>query len=360
MGSPEELYADKLKFKKYERGDFFFVVKQRVESYFKERGLSYCGTGQLYAKAALLSIIYCALYASILSDHFQLLGLVALYSLLGITKGVVGFNIIHDALHGAFSPSKKLNRFIGYWFDINGTSSFIWKISHNCHHHIYTNIPGRDDDIDKAIILRLNTKDKIYWFHKYQYLYAPLLYSLIGFNWVFYSDYNWFYREGKTNGAAFYDYLLFFLLKGVNLFLFLVLPMLLLSVPWWGIVLAYTGLQLCGGLLISLVFQLAHVVDQVGYFVPDELGRMEKNWAEHEMLTTSNFATSNFWLTQLVGGLNFQIEHHLFPYISHVHLPDIARIVKQTAHDFGLPYYEQPTFSQAICSHFRTLKRLGG
>lgn len=359
MVSSADIQSPRVKFGKYEKDDFFPVVKRRVEAHFKERGIPHTGTPRLYVKAAVLTFIYFAIYFAIMSNQFQLLGLVILYGLMGMTKGIVGFNLIHDALHGAFSSSKKLNRIIGYWFDINGTSSFIWKISHNIHHHIYTNIPGHDDDIDKAIILRLNTSDKVYWFHKYQYIYAPILYSLIGLNWVFYSDYNWFIREGKNNHAKPIDYFMFFILKAVNLLMFLILPIALLSVPWWYVALGFLSMHVCGGILISIVFQLAHIVDNVDYIEPNDEGKIETNWAEHELMTTSNFATHNKVLTELVGGLNFQVEHHLFPYISHAHLPEVAKIVKETAKEFGLPYYEQPTFREAICSHFRTLKRLG-
>jgi linoleoyl-CoA desaturase len=359
MVSSAKIPSTKVRFAKYKKDDFFQVVKKRVEAYFKERNLSYNATTRLYVKAALLTVVYLVLYISIMSNQFQLLGLVVLYGLLGMTKGIVGFNLIHDALHGSFFKSKKLNRAIGYWFDINGTSSFIWKISHNIHHHIYTNIPGHDDDIDKAIILRLNTSDKVYWFHKYQYLYAPVLYSLIGLNWVFYSDYNWFIREGKNNNAKPFDFYIFFSLKIVNLLMFLVLPILFLSVPWWYVALGFLSMHVCAGLLISIIFQLAHIVDNVEYFEPNDEGKIESNWAEHEMMTTSNFATHNKWLTEMIGGLNFQVEHHLFPYVGHAHYPEIAKIVKATAQEFDLPYYEQPTFREAIRSHFRTLKRLG-
>ncbi|MEM1282193.1 MAG: acyl-CoA desaturase [Chlamydiota bacterium] len=359
MVSSTEIQSPRVKFGKYKKEDFFPVVKRRVEAYFKERNMPYTGTTRLYVKAAILTVIYFAIYISIISNQFQLTGLVILYGLLGMTKGIVGFNLIHDALHGAFSSSKKFNRILGYWFDINGTSSFIWKISHNIHHHIYTNIPGHDDDIDKAIILRLNTSDKVYWFHKYQYIYAPILYGMICLNWVFYSDYNWFVREAKNHNAKWSDYLIFFTLKVVNLLMFLILPMVILTVPWWYVALGFLSMHVCGGILISIVFQLAHIVDNVSYIEPNEEGRIEKNWAEHEMMTTSNFATENRLLTELVGGLNFQVEHHLFPYISHTHFPEVSKIVKATAKEFGIPYYEQPTFYEAICSHFRTLKRLG-
>lgn len=354
-----EIQSSKLRFRKYQKNDFFLVVKQKVDEYFKSNQLSYYAPTSTYVKGGVLTILYVTAYLALMSNSFQLMGILLLFGSIGVLKGLIGFNLIHDALHGSLSRSKTFNKLIGYWFDINGTSSFIWKIAHNIHHHIYTNIPGYDDDIDKAILLRLNTSDKVYWFHRFQHIYAPILYSLIGFNWVFYSDYYWFYKEGKNNKAKVSDVTIFFILKAANLLLFLILPLLFLTVPWWYVLLGFTSMQVCGGLVISIVFQLAHIVDNVQYFEPDEAGNLENNWAEHELKTTSNFATDSRLVTEIVGGLNFQVEHHLFPYISHAHYPKVSKIVRATAKEHGLPYNEQPTFFQAVCSHFHTLKRLG-
>jgi len=359
MTSTEQTKFQKLRFQQHSKNDFYPTLKKRVEAYFAKEGISPYGTTTLYLKGLFLTAIYIGLYIGILSNHFHLLGLIVLFGLLGITKGVIGFNIIHDALHGSYTANATLNRCIGYWFDLNGTSSLIWKHTHNTLHHTYTNIPGYDDDINKAILLRLNPSDKLYRFHRFQNWYALILYSLIGLNWVFYSDNIWFLTESKNKKVPMREIVFFVILKAMNIFLFLILPLLILSVPWWQVILGYLSMLFCGGIVISIVFQLAHIVDNVKYFEPDSEGNMEYNWAAHELYTTSNFATHNRILTELVGGLNHQIEHHLFPTTSHIHYPAISKIVKNTALEFGLPYNEQPTFITAICSHFRTLKNLG-
>lgn len=349
----------KVRWKPYAKKDFFSDVKGRVDRYFQENTLSPHADAFLIGKGLFFGIVYLSAYLAILSNGFGLVGLITLYSILGLSKGLIGFNIVHDALHGALTPYPKLNRFIGYWFDLNGTSSHIWKVTHNVLHHTYTNIPGHDHDIDKAIILRLNPMDKPYWFHRFQHWYAPILYSLIGFNWVFYSDMAWFireYRAGKVKGK---DFTLFFLLKITNICLFLVLPILMLSVPWWQVLIAYSCMHIVGGITISIVFQLAHIVENVAFLEPDKEGWMDNNWAVHEMLTTSNFARDSFIVTHLVGGLNFQVEHHLFPMVSHCHYPALSKILEQTAKEYGIIYNEQPTFWKAVKSHFKTLKLLG-
>lgn len=349
----------KVRFQKAATSDFLSTVRERVADYFEKNKISPYGNRTTYLKTVFLLCIYVGCYAAIMSDNFALAGLVFFYGMLGITKGLLGFNLIHDALHGSYTSNQKINNIIGYFFDLNGTSSLIWKFAHNQAHHTYTNIPGHDCDIDKAVSLRLNPKDELLWFHRYQYLYAPILYSLIGINWLFYADYAWLYRERKKRNVPAKEVILFFLLKGINYLLFLILPLTMLSAPWWQILLGYLSMHVCGGLMISIVFQLAHVVENVHYFEPDDKGEMELSWAEHEMMTTANFATGSRFVTEFVGGLNFQIEHHLFPKICHVHYPQIQQIVKNTAKEFGFPYNEQPDVWSAVCSHFRTLKRFG-
>lgn len=349
----------RITFNKKNTVDLYAILKEKVENYFSTNHISSKGNLSLYFKSIILISLYLYLYFNILLAPLDFYTLILFFGLLGITKGLIGFNLVHDALHGSYSKYKWLNSFIGYCFDFNGTSSYIWKISHNQHHHVYTNIPGHDDDIDKAILLRLNPVDKLYWFHRFQHFYAPILYCFIGFNWVFYSDYAWFISEKKKQPIPKKEVILFILLKIANLSAFLILPLLLLSAPWWQVLLGYFSMQVCAGIVISIVFQLAHVVENVHYFSPNEKGEISNNWITHELMTTSNFATHNLFLTSLIGGLNFQIEHHLFPQISHVHYPKISKIIKETVCEYGLPYYENETFFKAICSHFKALKNLG-
>jgi len=350
---------EKIRFKKNSSSDFFYVLKKRVETLFEEQNLSPHANGKIHFKVITLCVLYLLCYFSLISNYFGFLSVCVLYSCIGLIKALIGFNLTHDALHGAYSSNPKINRILGYSFDLNGTSSLIWKISHNVLHHTYTNIPGVDQDIEKAILLRLSPQDKLYPFHKWQHIYAPFLYAMIGFNWVFYADYAWFWKEARQRKVPSTEIFLFVLFKMINMTLFLLFPLLYLSIPWWQVLIAYSCMHVVGGITIALVFQLAHIVDNVQFPLPNPEGEMENTWAIHEMYTTSNFGTQSSWTTNLVGGLNFQIEHHLFPKICHVHYPMISNIVKQTASEFQIPYFEQPSFLLAVRSHFRTLKLLG-
>lgn len=348
-----------IRFQPKKENDFATVVKQRVDHYFVEKGISRHANWVMYLKGILLLTVFFGLYFAVLSEEFSKPVMLVMAMIIGALHGFIGTNISHDALHNAYSANSKVNRWLGYSFDFVGLSSYVWKVTHNFHHHIYTNVPGVDHDISHMDLLRFSPKDKHYWFHRYQQYYTFFLYTLTGANWMFYSDYQLFLAERKKRKTPTNEIVLFFFFKALNFTLFFIIPMIVMTLPWWQILIGYIALQLAGGFFISLIFQLAHMVEGLEYPEPDANGVMENQWAAHEMMTTCNFATDNRFINYVCGGLNFQVEHHLFPYICHVHYKAISPIVKQTAHEFGLPYHENPTFTQAIISHFRHLKKLG-
>lgn len=350
----------KISFLPQAKGDFYSTVKEKVDRYFAEKKVAKTGNFSLYLKTALIFLLYFFAYGMIITNGYSGWALLGWYTLLGFAMGLMGFNFSHDVIHGAYFPSAKWNRIFSYVFDFNGESSFVWRVSHNYLHHTYTNMPGHDEDIDKAIIMRFSPTDKLYPHHKYQHLYALPLYAFTTLNWVLYSDYRWFFNEMKKGAIPRNEVILFFLFKFLNLFAFLLLPMIILSAPWWQIVLGFVFMHFAGGTTISLVFQLAHLVEGVEFPIAEEPGKMQQKWAEHELRTTSDFATDSALCSYLLGGLNFQVVHHLFPYVAHVHYPELVKIVRETATEYGIPYHAQPTFWEAVKSHLRTLKRLGG
>lgn len=339
--------------------DFYPTVKQRVAEYFRETGKTKHANFAMWVKTLSIFALYFFCYGAIMSNYYSGLALIGWYSGLGLSMSLFGFNFSHDVMHNAFFASPRLNNLWSYFFDLNGSSSYIWKLSHNVYHHTYTNIPGHDHDIDKAILLRLSPKDKLYPFHAYQHIYAPFLYLFTSLNWMFYSDFRWFQKAYQERRVAPKDLILFLLFKALYTTLFLILPLLTLSAPTWQILLGFLSLHFIGGFLSAIVFQLAHIVEEVQFPTTDTHGKIPDPWAVHELKTTSNFATQSKICHQLVGGLNYQVEHHLFTGVCHIHYPALSRILKQTAHEFNLPYIEQPTFTKAVLSHLRTLKRFG-
>ena len=79
-----------------------------------------------------------------------------------------------------------------------------------------------------------------------------------------------------------------------------------------------------------------------------EGAHIESEWAVHQVATTVNFATQNKMWNWLFGGLNFQVEHHLFPRISHVHYPELNKRLKQVCAEFNVAYQEFPIVAQCI------------
>lgn len=347
----------KVKFSPVEGENFLLTVRKRVDEYLKNNGLQPNATWPLHFKVLLHFAVAVLLYAAILSQYFPIWLMFLMSMALGITSGFIGVNLCHDCLHGSYFSSPKMNRLFGYFYDMVGLSSFIWKATHNGGHHTYTNIAGLDPDIDKPGLLRLAPSQPYLKAHKWQHIYIWALYSLVGLNWIYYADYAGLAKEWKKISNS--ELFLFGFFKIINFLLLIAIPMLVIDLPWWQILIGYLGYQLAGGFAVALIFQLAHVVENLDFPTPDEQGIIGRNWGEHEIYTTANFATKSKCITYLCGGLNFQIEHHLMPYISHVHYKNISPIVKAAAEEFGLPYCENETMCAAIVSHWRLLKKLG-
>jgi len=182
--------------------------------------------------------------------------------------------------------------------------------------------------------------------------------------WALVKDFKqfWGYRKrGLHKGAPAQHRWLFVRLLAAKLayfFVFIGIPVLA-GIPFWQVLIGFSLMHVVCGVVLSVVFQLAHTVEDTVHPMPNYTGNMEDSWAVHQLRTTMNFATKNKWLSWYVGGLNFQVEHHLFTRICHVHYPKIAPIVKQTAQEFGMPYLEKRTFWSAFNSHIRLLKTLG-
>lgn len=284
--------------------------------------------------------------------------------LLGICSALIGFNICHDAIHGSFSANTNVNKIFSFVFNLIGASPYVWNITHNVVHHTYTNIPGHDEDIEVAPgLIRLAEEDKVTKIQRFQHLYAFALYSLASLSWVFRKDYIKFFKKKighhPTANHPKREYFNLFFYKALYYFLFIGLPLLTLDITWWQFLIGFLGLHLAEGLVMGLVFQLAHVVEGTEFPLPNEEGNIEEAWANHQMRTTANFATKSKLAGFLLGGLNQQIEHHLFPKVCHIHYPAISDIIKQTAQEFNLPYIESPSFFAALQSHYRMLKKFG-
>ncbi len=339
------------------------TLESRVKDYFVSIEKKSKGNWALYHKTIVLFLILGLSYASLFLISPLSWIHVMITSLMGLTMASIGFNVMHDAAHGSYSDSKKLNNFISFiGGDLMGGSTFFWKIKHNIIHHTYTNIEGMDDDIAKYPIFRFCPHQERKWFHSFQHLYAVPFYALTSMYWLFFDDYFKIFSKkiNTTNITTLKskDVALLLLGKLLNTGIFVVIPLIYFG--WLPFLIGFVTLHSVMGLTLALVFQMAHVVEDIDFPMPDEnTHKIENEWAIHQVKTTANFAMRNKFISWMVGGLNYQVEHHLFPKVSHIHYPRLSKIVKQTCEDFGLDYHHFPTFGSALLSHFKLLKSLG-
>ncbi len=342
---------------------FFTSLKTSVDAYFKDNNIKKTGDWRLYIKTFLLIGGAAAIYMVILFANLSALYNTLLCIPLGYLMACIGFAVMHDANHGSYSTNTKLNDFVGLSANLLGASSYFWKQKHNIIHHTYTNVDGIDDDIAKSPIIRQCESQKWMPAHKVQYLYLTPIYALSTLFWIFNMDFQkYFKRKIYTTDAwdmSTKNHIIFWVTKIYYVAVFMVLPMMVFG--FWSWLGGYLLTNAALGITLSFVFQLAHVVENTEFeHVPlDDTKHLETAWAQHQIKTTANFAMDNKIISWFVGGLNYQIEHHLFPKVSHIHYPAISKIVMEKCKEFNLPYNYYPTLTQALASHFRVMKALG-
>jgi linoleoyl-CoA desaturase len=360
------MIKDKINFPVQTKPDFINELRYKVKEYFETGHISKFGNANIVLKSVFMVSLYLMPYILILSGVVQLLPLIFLcWVIMGIGMAGVGMVLMHDANHGSYSKNRKLNALLAKSLFLLGGFPPNWQYQHNTLHHGFTNIEGHDEDIAPMGLLRFSPHKLLRKVHKYQYLYAWFFYGLMTISWTTIKDFQKLYEykmmDAELASNKSYNQLLIQLIVSKILYyiLFLVIPLIILPISWYWIVLFYFAMHFISGLILSMIFQTAHVVTTSEYPLPDENGNLENNWAIHQLLTTSDFAPKSKIFSWLIGGLNFQVEHHLFPNISHVHYKNIAHLVKETALKHGLPYYVQPTFILALSNHTQMLKMLG-
>lgn len=342
---------------------FYQSLKVSVDQYFETNGIKKTGDWRLYIKTITLVSAAILMYCSLMFMNLSALPALLLCGLLGYTFACIGFSVMHDANHGSYSTKPLLNDFLGLSANAMGASSYFWKQKHNIIHHTYTNVDGIDDDIAKSPIIRQCESQKWVPAHKIQHLYLIPVYALSSIFWVFIMDFTkYFTRKIYTTEAwkmKAKNHIIFWATKVSFFTFYIIIPIIVWGFGAW--VAGFLVLHAVMGLTLSLVFQLAHVVENTEFenVALDETKHVETAWAEHELKTTANFAMGNKVISWFVGGLNYQIEHHLFPRISHVHYPAISLIVMEKCKEFNLPYNKYDTMSEALASHFKVMKSLG-
>lgn len=339
---------------------FFDTLQQRVYSYFEEKQLDMTGGGKLMFKAALYIaaavVNYCLLLFVVPVGWWSVLLCMAM----GFLLAAIGFNIMHDGAHGSFSKYNWLNNLMGMSLNVMGGDVNLWKIKHNLIHHSFTNVNGMDDDINIEPYVRTNKFQKKYAAHRFQHWYVTFLYALTYLNWIGYADFEKYFTnkvgDVKFRKLNWQSHISFWVGKLGFLTIAFVIPLFMFG--FLKTIVGFIIITFTCGILLALVFQVAHVVEETS-FLSGEDKKTEDEWAVTQLKGTANFSTHNPIMLFLTGGLNHQIEHHLFPRISHVHYPEISKIVKSTAKEFGIQYHEYRTFFRAVASHYAHLKSMG-
>ena len=343
-------------------GDFHGELRRRVAEYFRSSGRSERDCPQMYLKTAVILLTLAASYGLLVFFATTWWQALPAALMLGFAVGCIGFNIMHDGGHQAYSDHTWVNKLTAMSLDLVGASSHIWRWKHSVFHHTYVNVQGYDSDTDLGVMARLNPHQPRLWVQRFQHWYIWLLYGVMVIRWQFYGDFRDL-AAGHIGEQPFRrprGWALVQLIAFKLLFLLLAFGLPLMFHSFATVALVYVGTMAIVGISLSLVFQLAHCVEEAEFPLPNaESGRIDNGWAVHQVESTVNFARDNRLLCWLLGGLNFQIEHHLFPRICHVNYPAISRVVEQTCRDFGVRYREHRSFLAGIASHFRWMRRMG-
>jgi len=337
-------------------------LRSRVQQYFEENNIKQTGNSPLYWKAAILLTMFglTVLHLFIFQPHWAIaLGECVL---LGLLIAAIGFNVMHDGSHGSFSGKKYSNKLAAYTMSMLGASHYFWNIKHNLIHHTFTNVDGIDDDIEVGKLMRFAPTQEKFKAHRFQHIYFIGLYMLMYAYWVFGSDYKKYFKKRigdfPLNDMTPKVHLRFWMVKVWHALVFCALPIYLFG--FWPWLLGFLVMNIVAGFMLSIVFQLAHTVEHTHFPLPDaDTNKFADEFAEHQIKTTANFGTKNKIVSWYVGGLNFQIEHHLFPKISHTHYPAISEVVKKVCEEYKLKYIEYTTVASAVKAHVNFLKEMG-
>jgi len=344
-------------------GDNTFQVelRRRITEYFQRTGRPQRDCAQLYVKTAILLALFFGSYVMLVFfTHVWWQGLAGAV-LIGLVMAGIGLNIQHDGSHHGYSERPWINKLMAMTLDLIGGSSYVWRYRHTVLHHTYVNITGHDTDIDLGVLGRITPYQKRLKIHRWQQYYMWPLYGLMAIRWQIFGDYVDVIRgkigEHPIPRPRGWDLVLF--LAGKLTFLALALGIPMIFHTWWVVLVYYGVAGMVAGITLSVVFQLAHTVEGAEFVSPTEANQIDNAWAIHQVESTVDFNRGSRLAAWLLGGLNYQIEHHLFPRICHVNYPAMSPIVEQTCREFGVKYSEHPSFWAGMASHFRWLRQMG-
>lgn len=343
--------------------NFANTLRKRVNAYFSENNKSTHADTKMVLKTIFYLTLWLGSYTLLLTLNLNFITMFLLWCAWGFGFSAACVNIGHDAIHGSYSKKKWVNNLLSHTFNLSGASAYLWSQMHNVAHHTFTNIHEHDEDVTPAPILRLSPDSELKSVHKNQHWYCFLLYPLASLSWIIKKDFIKFFENSVANYNNRVhpksEVIKLFLYKAISYTLFIIVPFVFIDMPFWQKLISFLCGHFIAGFYIAIIFMLAHAVEEVGFPKESDMGTIENTWFIHQLETTANFSTEGKLAAFISGGLNQQVEHHLFPNICSTHYPDLSHIVRETAKEFNVVYLEHPTFLSAVKSHLRFLKKLG-
>lgn len=336
-------------------------LKDAIDGHFARTGRSRHADARMVRKSLFFFGSAVLVLGLLISGVVPVWGALALALVLGVLNAAIGFNIGHDAIHGAYSANPTVNAILARSFDFVGASSFTWSTAHNFVHHTYTNVPGVDEDLEPGPFMLFYSRERPHWIYRFQHIYSWFLYAFASLIWLYKKDFQQAFAPDPRSGkrAPLGKIVDMVAWKLGHVALFVGVPIAVSGYAWWQVALGYLAMHAATGVTLAAVFQLAHVVEATAFPRPDAGLRLADSFMAHQLRTTANFAPRSWLANFFCGGLNHQVEHHLFAKICHIHYPDLAPLVREVAARHGVPYHEYPSFFAAFASHLRTMKRFG-
>ena len=355
----------RVKYKSTPRKDEFFkILKGRVDQYFIDNDISKHANGMMYFKTVLAFVSWAVVYGLIITNTFSFSygATITAFCVFGFINIFIAFNVVHDACHNAYSPNKRTNKLLGYAMNFIGGNSYLFTRMHNAH-HAFVNIHGIDVTLETHGLFRFSPHEPYEPKHRFQHWYFMFAYAFASLHWTAVKDFKWFFVEDGIGNEKNLKHPReeFWILIFSKLFYFgyaLILPLIFLDVPGWVITVSYLAFHIPSSIMFALIFQVTHIYTGTHYPLPDDEGNIENNYAIHVLETTSDFSRKHRFSSWFMGGINLHVIHHLFPTICHVHYTPLTSIVKDTAKEFGMDYYENDNMWQAFKKHVRMMKWL--
>lgn len=352
-----------MRFEPEKVGGFYSVAKERVEAYLANAHKSPRAGWMLLLKAVIFISLVAGSYAAILiiGEGWILLPLGVVFA---VSALLLAINIGHDASHDAVFRSPLLNIIVQRaCFLPTGINAYLWRMRHLNSHHLFPNVNGSDTDIDENPVMRLSPNQPWKWHFQFQHIYAPFMYLFAASHTTMWGDFIYLFKKQLANMTnikhPWYEYVLFFFSKLVYVTLVLIIPMLVLNIPWWQVLIGYAIVKFIASFVFVFLLIGTHFSDLADFPVPDaKTGSVGRTWAEHNMATACDWSPHSLLAHWISGGVNAHASHHLFPDICHTHYPEVARIIEKAAAEFGVPY-NHVTMLGMVKSHFRFLYQLG-